>query len=290
MQSDNMRGAVLMSASMAGFTLNDTCMKALAGDLPLGQAVFLRGIITCILIFALGRVMGNMSFRLPKREWKLISLRSIAEIGSTYFFLSALFHMPIANLTAILQALPLTVALAAWVFLGEPLGWRRMVAILIGFVGVLLIIRPGGDVFSVWSLYALAAIASITFRDIIVRRMAKTTSTLSVAFMGALVITLAFGAMSVTEEWAALDGRSIGLLSLASLFVFGGYIFSVMVMRVGEIGFVAPFRYTGLIWALVLGYLVFGDWPDQLTMIGASIVVAMGLFTLWRERQLARTA
>ena len=286
--TDNMKGAVLMTLSMAGFTLNDACMKALAGDLPLGQAVFLRGVIASVLIYLLGRSLGALSFQLPKREWKLIGLRALAEIGSTYTFLMALFNIPIANVTAILQALPLTVALAAWLFLSEPLGWRRLLAIGVGFIGVLLIIQPGGAGFSVWSMYALGTVGFVTFRDIIVRRMARSTPSMTVAFLNAVVTTLAFGGMSWGEVWAPVDARAVGLLMLAAVFIFGGYLFSVMVMRVGEIGFVAPFRYTGMITALVVGYLFFGDWPDVLTLLGAAIVVAMGLFTLYRERVLTR--
>ncbi len=286
--TDNMKGAVLMTLSMAGFTLNDACMKALAGDLPLAQAVVLRGVLASVLIYLLGRGLGALRFDLPAREWKLIGLRAVAEVGATYTFLSALFNMPIANVTAILQALPLTVAMAAWLFLGEPLGWRRVLAIGVGFIGVLLIVQPGGSGFSCWSIYALGTVACVTFRDIIVRRMAKTTPSMTVAFINAVAITLVFGMLSLADDWAPVDARTAGILMLAAVFIFGGYLFSVMVMRVGEIGFVAPFRYTGLIAALIVGYLLFGDWPDVLTLLGAAIVVAMGLFTLYRERVLAR--
>lgn len=286
--TDNMKGAVLMTLSMAGFTLNDACMKALAGDLPLAQAVVLRGVLASVLIYLLGRGLGALRFDLPAREWKLIGLRAVAEIGSTYTFLMALFNIPIANVTAILQALPLTVAMAAWLFLNEPLGWRRLLAIGVGFIGVLLIIQPGGAGFSVWSMYALGTVGFVTFRDIIVRRMARSTPSMTVAFLNAVAITLAFALLSWGEVWAPVEARSASLLALAAVFIFGGYLFSVMVMRVGEIGFVAPFRYTGMITALIVGYLFFGDWPDGLTLIGAVVVVSMGLFTLYRERVLAR--
>ncbi len=286
--SDNMKGAVLMTASMAGFTLNDTCMKLLAGALPLGQAVVMRGILASVLIFLLGRQLGALRFRLPAREWRLIGLRAMAELGATYTFLTALFNMPIANLTAILQALPLTVAFSAWLFLSEPLGWRRMVAILVGLVGVLLIVQPGGAGFSIWSLYGLGTVVFVTFRDLVVRRMSRDTPSITVAFLNAVVITVGFSVVSLSENWVPVTPRHGMLLVLAAGFIFAGYLFSVMVMRVGEIGFVAPFRYAGLVIALIVGYLFFGDWPDGLTLVGAGIVVAMGVFTLYRERVLAR--
>lgn len=290
MLSDNTKGAALMSGSLAGYTLNDACMKALSGSMPLSQAVFLRGVVTCVLLFGLGLALRSLKFDLGRREWTLILLRSFAEVGATYCFLSALFHMPIANVTAVLQVLPLTVALAAWLFLSESLGWRRLVAILIGLGGVMLIVQPGGDGFNGWSIYALIAVAFITFRDIIVRKMSFTTPSMTVAFAAAVVITIAFGLTSITVDWAPVDAKGAGLLTLAAIFIFIGYLFAVMVMRVGNIGFVAPFRYTGLIWALILGLVFFGEWPDVLTLIGAGVVVAMGMFTLFRERRIARRA
>lgn len=283
--SDNMRGAGLMMVAMAAFTFNDTVMKTLSGEVPLFQAIFLRGALTTVLLFALGRALGGLRFRLARRDWGAIALRTLCEGAATFLFLTALFHAPIANVTAILQSLPLTVALGAALFLGEPLGWRRVVAILVGFAGVLLIVRPGGDGFTAWSLYALAAVGFVTIRDLAVRRMSVHVPSLTVALVGAASITLAAGAGTLMQGWQPVRPGQGGTIGLAALFIMAGYLSSVMTMRQGEIGFVAPFRYTGILWALLLGWLVFAEWPDNLTLIGAAIVVAMGLFTLWRERK-----
>lgn len=247
MPSDNFKAAALMTGSMAGYTFNDACMKVLSATMPLEQAVFLRGVATCVLLYVLGRYLGTVRFNLSAREWKLIGFRCIGEIGATYCFLTALFHMPIANVTAILQVLPLVIALAAWVFLSEPLGWRRLAAISVGFIGVLLIIQPGAG-FSVWSLYALAAVVFITFRDLVVRKLSPETPSMTVAIMAAISITIGFGIASVGVDWVPVNGWSASLLGMAAFFIFLGYLFSVMVMRVGDIAFAAPFRYTGLIW------------------------------------------
>jgi len=283
--TDNMRGAGLMIIAMAAFTFNDTAMKTLSGEVPLFQAIFLRGLLTSLWLFLLGRAMGGLKIRLARRDWGAISLRTFCEGAATFLFLTALFHAPLANVTAILQSLPLTVALGAALFLGEPLGWRRVIAILTGFVGVLIIVRPGAVGFTIWSLYALAAVGFVTVRDLSVRRLSSQVPSLTVALVGATSITGAAGIASVFTGWVPLTGAQIGPIVLASLFILAGYLSSVMTMRQGEIGFVAPFRYTGILWALLLGWLVFGDWPDDLTLIGAAIVVAMGLFTLWRERK-----
>ncbi len=285
--ADNTRGALLMTASMAGFTFNDAFMKAASDEVPLMQALFLRGIVTTVLIFMLAIAVGQLRFDLPRRDWGLIALRTLSEVVAAYFFLTALFNMPIANVTAILQALPLTVTLAGALLLGEAVGWRRMVAILVGLVGVLLIVRPGPEGFNTYALYALLAVAAVTLRDIFTRKLTRDVPSLTVALAGAAAIGVVGFFGTLTQPWAPMSALAYGQLLAAALCIIVGYLASVMVMRVGDIGFIAPFRYTGLIWALILGLLIFGEWPDWLTLLGAAIVVATGIFTYWRERQLA---
>lgn len=275
-----------MVGGMCAFTVNDAFMKSLSGDIPLFQAVLLRGIFTIICLTIMCRVMDQLHFNLPRRDWGLILLRTLGEVGGTYFFLTALFHMPIANVSAILQALPLAVSLAATLFLGEALGWRRFAAIAIGFVGVVLIIQPGGADFSSYSIYALIAVACITLRDLAVRRMSVQVPVVFVALIAAIGVTAlgAIGSLFIT--WQPMSATSAMQIGGATICLIFGYIFSVSAMRSGEISFVAPFRYTSLLVALILGMTVFNEWPNVLTVLGASIVVATGLFTLWRERRL----
>jgi len=275
-----------MTGGMCAFTVNDAFMKSLSGDIPLFQAVLLRGIVAIICLTIMCRVMDQLHFNLPRRDWGLILLRTLGEVGGTYFFLTALFHMPIANVSAILQALPLAVSLAATLFLGEALGWRRFAAIAIGFVGVVLIIQPGGADFSSYSIYALIAVACITLRDLAVRRMSVQVPVVFVALIAAIGVT-ALGAIgSLLITWQPMSATSAMQIGGATICLIFGYIFSVSAMRSGEISFVAPFRYTSLLVALILGMAVFNEWPNVLTVLGASIVVATGLFTLWRERRL----
>lgn len=286
--SDNTRGAGLMVLSMAAFTLNDTCMKALSEDWPLFQALFVRGVLTSAMVAGLAWYLGAFKKGIARADWSWVLIRMIAEIGAAYFFITALFNMPLANATAILQSLPLTVSLAGAVFLGEAIGWRRLSAIIIGFVGVLLIVRPGAEGFNIFSVYVLIAVGFVTARDIVTRKLSKDTHSMAVTFVTALGITLWAGVFSLGVEWQPFTPRATGLLLTAAVFVLGGYVFSVMVMRVGDIAFVAPFRYTALVWALILGLLAFNDWPDAITLLGAAIIVASGLFTFYRERKSAR--
>lgn len=283
--SDNARGALTMMGAMAAFTINDTFMKTLSDELPLFQALLLRGIATTLFLIGLARGMGALTLRFSPADWRMIGLRTVAEVGAAWFFITALFNMPIANVTAILQALPLTVTLAGALFLGEAVGWRRMTAILVGFLGVMLIVRPGPDGFNVYALYALASVACVTVRDLATRRISRQVPSLMVALAASAGVT-AFGAAGcLSGAWAPVSGGAAMQLGGAIVFVILGYVCSVMAMRSGDIGFIAPFRYTSLLWALGLGLAVFGHWPDGLTLLGAGIVAATGLFTLWRERR-----
>ncbi len=280
----NAKGALLMMGSMAAFTLNDTCVKATHGALPLLQLLTLRGLISSVLLYLLARRLGALHLRMGRGDAVLLALRCAAEVAAAYFFLTALMNMPLANVTAVLQVLPLTVTLGAALFFGETVGWRRMLAIALGFGGMLLIVRPGPEGFSLHAAYALAAVACVTLRDLVTRRMSAQVASMTVTLSSALAVFVAAGIASLWVDWVPLDARSAALIGASSLFVMLGYLLSVLVMRVGEVSFIAPFRYTGLIWALGLGWAVFGHWPEPLTLLGAAIVAAAGLFTFYRGR------
>lgn len=286
--SPNVNGAVLMMASMAFFTFNDTAIKLTDGALPLGQLLTLRGIFSTLLIYALARYLGTLRFNLRPRDWILVGIRSVSEIASAFFFITALMNMPLANISAIMQALPLTVTLGSALAFRETVGWKRALAIGVGFVGMLLIVKPGTDGFNVWSLYGVLAVLSVTVRDLATRRLSPEVPGMTVTLSSALAVLLFFSTLSLGETWQPVTPALWALLAGSSVFIFGGYYFSVQVMRTGDIAFIAPFRYTGLVWALVLGWLFFGDWPAPLTLLGAGIVVGMGLFTLYRERLLLK--
>jgi drug/metabolite transporter (DMT)-like permease len=283
-----MRAAGYMMASMAGFTCNDAFMKSVAGALPLFQAVFLRGLIATLLIAGLAWSQGALRFRAGRRDRRLVGVRCVAEIGGTACFLTALFHMPIANASAILQSVPLAVTLGAALFLGEPVGWRRYVAIAIGFLGVLVIVRPGSEGFNAYALFAVAAIGFIVLRDLSTRRLTPDVPALGVVVVTSATLTLAALAAALATEWRPFDAGHLLRLAIAAVCILVGYLFGVMTMRIGEIGFVQPFRYTLLVWAILLGIVMFDEWPDLWMLVGSAIVVATGLFTFYRERALAR--
>jgi drug/metabolite transporter (DMT)-like permease len=286
--SDNLRGALLMNLAMLVFTLNDACMKAVTEVMPLFQAIALRGFIATLGLLVIGYALGQLRLWPGRRDAQIIGVRTIAEIAATLLFLVALTHMELANLSAIMQSLPLAVTLVAALVFGDKIGWRRTAAIGIGFVGVLIIIRPGTDGFDVWSVMGLGSVAAVVVRDLAARSLSRDVPSMTVAVWasGSVMIMGIIGA--VIDGWQPVQMKEALLLAFASLNLIIGYQTVVMMMRVGDIGFIAPFRYMSLIWAILLGWSVFGTLPDSLTLLGAALVVATGLFTIWRERQAAR--
>ena len=281
-RTENLRGALLMTAAMTAFTVNDAFMKALGAHLPLYQAVFLRGALVTVALAAFAHWRGTLRLDLPRRDWGCILARTAAEIGAAYTYITAIFHMPLANATAILQALPLTVTLAGALFLGERVGWRRWTAIAVGFGGMLLIVKPGAEGFDLWSLYVVAAVVFVTLRDVLTRRLSRAVPSGTVAVVGAGGVAAWGGLMMLTDTVAPVTPAVWALVLGAVGAVMLAYTASVATMRVGDVGFVAPFRYTSLLTALVLGVAVFGERPGPWTLAGAAILVATGIYTLLR--------
>jgi drug/metabolite transporter (DMT)-like permease len=288
--SPNLRGALYMTLSMAAFTLNDACVKLVAETVPLFQVIFLRGLGTTILLAIFVQMTTGLRPSWPRRDRPLIAGRTLAEIAAMVTFTLALTNMAIANATAILAALPLVVTLGAALVFGDKVGWRRLSAICIGFVGVLLIVQPGTDGFNIWSLLVLLSVLVITARDLFTRAFSPAVPTMTVAVLTAGAVCLVGGVLSLFTPWVALDLREAALIAAAAVLIIGGYVFGIMVMRVGEVGFVSPFRYTSLIFALILGLVVFDEFPNALALIGGVIVVSTGIFTLLRERMVARAS
>ena len=288
MISDTTRGALYMSLAMAAFTVNDTCMKSVTAEMPLYQAITLRGIVTMIALFIIARQRGGLRLGMARGDARLLGWRTLGEVGGTLTFLTALRHMPLANLSAIMQSLPLAVTLSAAIALHEPVGWRRMAAIATGFLGVLMIVRPGTEGFDIWSLIALGSVAFVVLRDLTTRRLSSAVPSVTVAFLAATAVTASGVALSPLSGWVAVQPAAAVLLLAAGGFLIVGYLSVVMAMRVGDIATVAPFRYTALIFAIALGWIIFGHLPGPMTLAGAAIIVASGIYTFYRERKRGR--
>ncbi|WP_417258195.1 DMT family transporter [Celeribacter sp.] len=288
-QTNNAKAALVMVGAMAAFTINDSIMKGVLAHLPLFQAIFLRGLVNVVMVFAVVLpLMGRVKFDLSRRDWALVIGRSICETGGAFTFLYAVANMRFANAVAIEQMAPLTIALAGFLVFRDPLGWRRTIAVAFGFVGALLIIKPGTGAFSIYSLWALSAVVFITLRDACVRAMSPNVPTATVTLFAVLFVTAGAGVASLSADWVPVTWPVAGLIFAAAALLIVGYALSVVVVRMADMTFTAPYRYTSLVWALVLGFVFFGEWPDIWSLVGAAIIAATGLFTILREAQLAR--
>jgi drug/metabolite transporter (DMT)-like permease len=220
-----------------------------------------------------------------------ILLRSLAELVGTLSYVTAITLTPISTASAILQATPLLVTLGAAVLFGEMVGWRRWSAIFVGFFGVLLIIRPGTDGFDQLSLITLVGVLGFAGRDLATRGVPKETSSMQLSFLAFLTLVPASMILSLREKtpWIAPTQTICVLVIGATIITALAYYAIVAAMRVGEISFVTPFRYTRLVFALIFGIVIFGERPDVVTLTGSTIIVLSGIYTVWRERRIKRT-
>jgi drug/metabolite transporter (DMT)-like permease len=277
-----------MAVGMAGFTMNDTITKAVSSEMNFGQVMLVRGLFAIVLIAALAWHQGALR---PLRTLlvKPVALRVAGEVGGTVSFLAAIVHLPLANTAAIFQALPLAITLGAALLFGEPVGWRRWLAITAGFVGVLIIVRPGAEGFNQFSLFALISVIFCAVRDLATRRIPAPIPSLFITLLTTVTVTISGAAIVFPlGGWTPPSGRALGLLALAAVLLLIGYQCVIMALRSGDISAVAPFRYSALLWAILLGYLVFGDVPDAMMVTGASIIVLSGLYAFYREHKRAR--
>jgi len=286
----NIRASLYMMLSMLGFTVNDLLIKTLNGSLPTPQIMWIRGgFLTALIILIVWR--RGLLPRWREGLTVRVGLRGVFEGGATLLFLTALVQLPFANIVAILQSLPLAVTVGAALFLAEPVGWRRWLAIMVGMIGVLIIIRPGMDGFNIASILVLLSVVFAAARDLVTRRLPSALPSLLVSGYSAVFIALLGMVITlITRDWQPMNSTHILTLAAASCFLFFGYQFIVLSMRTGEIAYVVPYRYTGLLWAIIFGYLIFDEVPDEYTLLGSAIVVLMGLYTLYRELIVARRA
>lgn len=277
-----------MMVAMVGFTLNDAITKFSSESMNMAQVMLIRGAFASLFVGLLAWQRGALAT--PRSMLQpMVAMRVAGEAGATVSFLVALAHLPIANVSAVLQALPLAVTMGAALFFNEGVGWRRWLAIAVGFAGVLIIVRPGFEGFSVYSLLALASVACCAVRDLSTRRIPQEIPTLLVSTATALAMTVLGAALlAPMGGWTPMSGKATALLALAAVLVLIGYQFIIMAMRSGDISFIAPFRYTALVWSILLGLVIFSDVPDLPMIVGATIIVGSGLYALYRERIVGR--
>ena len=268
---------------MSAFVLNDAFVRLAGDSLPLAQILFIRGLITTVVLLAIAIYGGLFSSTVSKKDKWCIFFRSLAEALTTYFLLTAVLNMPFANVTAILQILPMTVTLAAAFVFKEKVGITRIILILIGFFGVLLIINPLVDGFNLYAIYALVAVFLITIRDLITRKISSTVPAILPTVSASFGVLLFSVILLINTPLQPLNTQNTLFILSAAFFIIFGYYTAVLVMRGGEISFISPFRYSAILFALILGLIFFDEKPDKTAFLGIVIVMLAGIFLMSRN-------
>lgn len=269
-----------MTLSMAGFAAEDAFIKAASAKVPVGQVLIVMGLIGVLVFRAMAGRDGQPA--LPPHVFsRTMAVRSGFELAGRLFYALAIAFAPLISTSAILQATPLVVVPAAALLFGEKVGAFRLAAVGLGFVGVLVVLRPGLDGFSAVSLLAVAGMLGFAGRDLATRAAPLTLSTAQLGVAGFGVLALG-GAIIAAFQGGPVD---VGLISAAQIIgasVFGilAYAALTRAMRTGEVSAVTPFRYTRLVFAMVLAFFLFGERPDFWTIAGSALIVSCGLLIL----------
>lgn len=285
----NRRGIIFMSAAMSVFIVNDMLIKIASETMPASQVIGIRGIMASVWI---GAVLLAST---PARELRWLAEphllgRCVLDIIGTFTYIWALFALPIATATAVNMSTPIFITVMAVLWLRESVGWRRWSAVAAGFIGVLLIVRPSPEGLNWWALLAFGATGVHAFRDIYTRRIPAAMPSVVITFANALSVGLFGCAMAVAGDWQPMGWRQWALLGGASLFLAIGYHWVVLAMRAGEASVIGAFRYSGLVWAVIIGWAYWNHVPDALTWAGMALLVGAGLYIVHRERVRARDA
>jgi len=286
---NNLNGILFIIAAMAAFTLEDMFIKRLSGDVPVGQILMLLGLGSGTVFAAAAVYRGDNLF--APAAWRGAAiLRTLSEAVGAVAFATALSLVDISTVAAVFQALPLVITMGAALFLGEQVGWRRWSAICVGFVGVLMIVRPGLAGFNPSVILVLVAVLAIAARDLLTRMVDSSVSSAVVSFQAFASVIVAGGLLLVSTgaEPTALDGRQVGMMLGGIVFGVAGYYAIVTATRIGDASAITPFRYSRLLFSILVGVLVFGERPDAMTLGGAALIIVSGLYTFVRERRLAR--
>lgn len=282
--------AIVMMVAAAGIlTVNDAIAKWLTERYPVGQVLALRGILVVVLVFGWAAASGRMP-ALRVLSWRLNLTRGGLMALSTFLFVTSLSLMPIADAIAISFAGPIFATALAALLLAEPVGWRRWSAVAVGFAGVVVMVRPTPEMFRMVALIPILAAFVGALRDIVTRKMGTGgESTLMVLIVSTSVVAFA-GLLTLPFGWVVPTAVELGLFVLTSALVAVAQGLMIESLKYGEVGLVGPFKYTSLLWALVLGLLVWGDVPGPWTWAGAALVIASGLYIWYRETMVRRTS
>ena len=279
----NLRGILAIIAACAAFACGDTIMKLVAGSLPTSELIFIRGVF--VLLGAVIACIWMGAFRVFHRALsRAMAVRAAGDSGGAWSFQLALARMPYAELSLISQLTPLVITAVSALFLGERVGWRRWTATAIGFAGILLIIRPGSSAFTWWALVGIVSVFCSVVRDLSTRNVDRSVPPPMITMFSAALTVTTSAIAAIAGDWAWPPPMVlIGLIAAGGFSLFGQWC-TIIGVRSGELSAVVPFRYSIIIFAILSGIFVFGQFPDALTLLGIAIICGAGLYTFHRER------
>jgi len=277
-------GILAMVGAMACFIVNDSLVKYASQTMPAMQLIFVRGVMASLLVLTVALATGAAR-RIPEVARGWVAVRAVVDAIATMLFLVSLFHLPLANATAINMASPLIITVLAAAFLGERLGPARWLAISVGFVGVLCIIQPQAQGFDVYALVCLLSTVLLSVRDLVTRRVHANVPSILVTLSNTIAVTLFAAMLAAFEGWRAFSLYEVGYLAVVAVFLSTAYYLIVVSTRHGDLSLIAPFRYTALLFATISGFVIWGDTPNALAWGGIALVIASGIYVLRVSRR-----
>jgi drug/metabolite transporter (DMT)-like permease len=285
LHANNAAGIVAMLVSQGLFVANDALTKLLTADLPVTEVIAIRGTLAALIVGAITHHGGALLWRHVAGSWRVIT-RALIEVLTVFTFVYALTHIPLPTIIVIIQTAPLFLV-ASGAFLGETVGWRRWAAVAVGFAGALLVVQPGTTGFE-YAWLAMVTVALMTVRDLITRRIHTGIPGGVVTLVSVAVVGIISWAGAFIEDWQPVSLLNTGMLIASACFVAGANSMIIRALRLGEISVVSPFRYSSILWAMVLGAAIWGDVPDALALGGTLLIVAAGVYSFHRERRVRR--
>ena len=286
---DNRLGINAMVASQASFAVSDTLVKLATASLPPGEIMAIRGLFATALLLAALMATGAARHFGHVRQ-PIVLVRAMMEASISILFVLAIAHLPIGNFTAILLSTPLMITAFAVFAMSADIGWRRWLAIVIGFGGVVMVAKPAAGGFNAAAGLAIACAVLVALRDLVTRRVPAHVPSLVIAFATTFATFCVGAALMALQPFISPSAAQVGGLALAAAGVTLGNFFVILATRKADISVVAPFRYAVMPFALASGFLVWGDVPDLWAACGIALIVSSGLYAFYRERLRARAA
>jgi len=280
---ENLRGILFMILAMAGFAFEDLFIKMLSTHLPISEVIIILGFTGSIVFLIIALLQRAPIFHKELLN-KHVIIRTICELLGAVFFVTAIALTPLSSATAILQITPLLVTIGAVIFFREKVGWRRWTAVFVGFMGVLLIVRPGFEGFMPASIFALLGSLFLAARDLATRAMQVKLASVTIALYAFIAFGIS-GILIIPFNSPMIIPTSNQIIYFIGASTFGviAYYSLVISSRIGEMSVISPFRYSRIVFAMLLAIIILGERPDSLTLIGATIIVVSGFYTFIRE-------